>query len=342
MCTSPKKAIIDYAKTTKNGKHPLRFLKESSAEILKADGVEVFDIPCRKCQECSLAYAREWALRCVLEANEYEHNYFITVTYDNDHLPERIPICNHDTGEFIMNAAPLVPDHFSAFVKKLRTYYKRRYNHDGIRFFGSGEYGGNTNRPHYHFIFFNMPIYDLKFFKRKNGYNYYTSDSISKIWDKGYVTITEVTSRSAAYVARYEMKKLSKPPIYELPREFIRMSRRPGIGLKYFEDFYYNIYKTDEIYIEGQKYRPPKYFDRKLEEKVDSNVIDDVKLYRRRYMHEVLEPHLPSIHQKKLLEVSKPHVKKLLTFDNISLDKSNLTLIMKNVDGNIDISQYID
>lgn len=325
MCTSPKYAKFNEIALTINGKHPLSFLSRHEYEIAKSNGVQVFEIPCKKCLDCSLKYAREWALRCMLEAKQYKDNYFVTLTYDDSHIPDPIPICNHSTGEVIECISPLVPEHFSSFVKKLRVHYKRKYGHTGIRFFGCGEYGSESMRCHFHFIFFNLPIYDLKFWKRKRGINYYLSETLSKIWKNGYITVCEVTTKSAAYVARYQMKKQVKNQIEDLPPEFIRMSRRPGIGLKYFEDFYYNIYKTDEIYHEGQKYRPPKYYDRKLGERYEKE-LEQIKETRRLYQSEVLDRHSPSFESRKILEKSKLYVEKILKNENLGLDKCEIPL----------------
>ena len=54
-----------------------------------------FLVPCGKCPMCLQARAREWSLRCMQEASQYEHNCFITLTYDNEHLQQEQT--NHET-----------------------------------------------------------------------------------------------------------------------------------------------------------------------------------------------------------------------------------------------------
>ena len=54
-------------------------------------------------------------------------------------------------------------------------------------------------------------------------------------------------------------------------KEFVRMSRRPGIGMKYFERHYKEIYKDDELIMKTVKgntgaIKPPKAFDKKFKE----------------------------------------------------------------------------
>ena len=62
-------------------------------EIAKNEGLHLQEcnavlVPCGHCVGCRLDYSRVWAERCVHEASKYEHNYFLTLTYDDDHLPK--------------------------------------------------------------------------------------------------------------------------------------------------------------------------------------------------------------------------------------------------------------
>lgn len=233
-------------------------------------------IPCGHCINCKITKSREWANRCVLEASQYENNYFVTLTYDPEHLPlmdnmegsEGKEYCNDGTW-----AGMLVKDDMTKFIRSLRDYYRYHYGHEGIRFFGAGEYGDNFQRPHYHLILFNLPIYDLET-AEKNWFKqqYWESETISKIWGKGIVKIAEVNWTTCAYVARYVMKKRygEKSADYYAAKgqtpEFVNMSRNPGIGANYFKEHMKEIYKTDEIILKGMKEKthtskPPKYFD---------------------------------------------------------------------------------
>ena len=97
-------------------------------------------VPCGKCEECLKARARGWAFRILQEASQYENNFFITFTYDDEHLPKRL----HNK----VLAASLVKDEISKFNKALKTYLKRKGLESGFRFYGVGEYGSSTFRPH--------------------------------------------------------------------------------------------------------------------------------------------------------------------------------------------------
>lgn len=44
-------------------------------------------IPCKHCIGCHLDYARDWANRLLIELKDMKCGIFLTLTYDNDHLP---------------------------------------------------------------------------------------------------------------------------------------------------------------------------------------------------------------------------------------------------------------
>lgn len=233
-------------------------------------------IPCGQCTSCRLNKSREWANRLMLEAKDYENNYFITLTYDEENVPIKRAY-NNETGE-IITGMTLKKEDLEKFNHDLRQYWLRKFNHTGIRYYECGEYGSNNGRPHYHCIIFNLPyLDDFKLYRKTEiGENLYTSETISKIWKKGYVVIGEVTWESASYVARYVMKKIYGKEADEYYKsqakipEFTTMSRMPGIGKNYYDMNKDIIYSTDEIFIKSKKgiigSRPGKYFDRLYEQ----------------------------------------------------------------------------
>lgn len=226
----------------------------------------VFDIPCGRCINCRLNYAKVWSQRCMLESKSWEHNWFVTLTYDDDHLPVNI---DYDTGELL--SATLVPSDVRDFLKRLREHFRDKYNHTSLRFYMAGEYGGTTARPHYHIILFNCPLDDLKIYSRSPlGDLYYNSDLINAKWAKGHCVIGEVTPESAAYTARYCQKKATKQVDYDalgIHKEYVNMSRRPGIALPYLEANVGKIYENDQIYLSnGNVVKPSRYFDIKAEQ----------------------------------------------------------------------------
>lgn len=250
---------------------------------------EYIRVPCRQCVGCVENYAREWAVRSMCEAEYYDENYFITLTYDDYHLPLD-PVLWKRTGEvfdpfeaydFREDGLPfgtLCPAHMEKFKKDLLSRLRDRYGHTGIRFYYSGEYGSSTFRPHYHGLFFNLPLDKFAhegfhvYKVTKNGDILYTHDLISEVWPRGFHTIAALTPETCAYTARYVQKKLYRSDydgIYTLRGqvpEYSLMSRRPGLGKQYYLDHKDEIYKNDEIIFKGSKnkvapIKPPHFFD---------------------------------------------------------------------------------
>lgn len=232
------------------------------------------EVPCGKCIECRLQHARQWAIRCMLEAQEHTHNQFLTITYDDQHLPAS-DWCDESTGEV---QGTLRLEDLQQFWKSLRQKLTNEAEAKGtdppnIRYFACGEYGKKTLRPHYHAIVFGLDIPDKILYKvSPRGDKYYVSKWLNSIWKKGYIIIGDVTYESCGYTARYVVKKaedqsfVDKLNEYGLHEEFVVMSRRPGIGAAWFDkhqdfdryDIHYLGLDTGSV-----SFKPPRYF-RKL------------------------------------------------------------------------------
>lgn len=221
-----------------------------------ADGFKdmPIQVPCGQCINCRLNRSRQWAIRCVHEAAQYEDNCFVTLTYNNDNLPEN---------------GSLVLEDFQKFFKRLRKKFG-----SGIRFFHCGEYGERFARPHYHACIFNFDFADKRLWTVKNGFRLYTSDTLynemdveNSLWKYGYCIIGDVTFESAAYVARYITKKIfgdrAEAHYGERRPEYTTMSK--GIGKKHIEKYWKSIYKQDHVVINSRTMKPPKYYDNFLE-----------------------------------------------------------------------------
>lgn len=252
-------------------------LQRSSKQVWQDQWItDWIPIPCGQCIGCRIDYSRMWADRCILEAKDHENNVFVTLTYDPEHLPKPELVVDVNTGE-VLEWPSLVPDDLQKFMKDLRRYYKHHYDHDGIRFYACGEYGEDGGRPHYHLLLFNLPVPDKVYWFTNNDHeNIYISDSLSKIWGKGIVTLGEVTWNSAAYVARYVVKKqkgntkgcvdIPGHLVTGIKPEFVRMSRCPGIAFNYYDENKDKFYENDEIVIsvrgKARTIKPPRYYDK--------------------------------------------------------------------------------
>ena len=176
MCTSPLKAWRDPVKG-------VSFTKNSHSG-------EELELPCGQCIECRFKRSRDWAIRCMHEAQMHDENCFITLTYAPEHLPDD---------------ESLNYDHFQRFMKRLRKRVRVP-----VRFYMCGEYGENFGRPHYHACLFGYDFPDKKLLMRtKNGDNLFTSKMLNELWPYGLSSIGSVNFQSAAYVARYIMKKIT-------------------------------------------------------------------------------------------------------------------------------------
>lgn len=212
-------------------------------------GWKQIEVPCGGCIGCRLDKSRTWAARCMHEAHMHTSNLFLTLTYDDHHLP---------TGS--EGRTTLVKRDLQLFWKRLR---KAGYD---VRYYSVGEYGDNTGRPHYHAVAFGLALPDLVLYTRSNGFNLYTSQILDSVWKNGRCWIGDVTFESCAYVARYVMKKLTgnHAKLYEhegiLP-EFALMSRRPGIGSDFYDRYRSDLLPHDNTIIRGNvKISTPRYY----------------------------------------------------------------------------------
>lgn len=227
-------------------------------------------VPCGRCIGCRLERSRQWAIRCSHEMQMHERNIFVTFTYRDDQLT--YGGASH---------AILIPRHLTLFWKRLR----KQYGSD-IRYFACGEYGDKSNRPHYHAIIFGHDFEDKVYHSTKNHNVLYTSHNLDYLWSHGTCLIGDATFESAAYVARYVLKKRlgDTAETYEqegITPEFVRMSRRPGIGSNWLDKYESDVYPNDFVITRnGLKIKPPKYYNSKYE-LTHPLIMEDIKLLRQ-------------------------------------------------------------
>lgn len=288
-CYKPMEAW--YAKEVNpSGKRSLVF---SPKYALQPD--DPITISCGQCVGCRLERSRQWAVRCMHEAQMWQDNCFITLTFSPDGLERRNREFEEQEAKdpsSVKGWSPvgIHPRDYQLFMKRLRKKFGK-----GARYFYCGEYGEKTSRPHYHACLFNFDFSDKRLFKMSNGIPLYVSEELERLWPYGFATIGDVTFESAAYVARYVMKKVNGKQAEEdgtywrydgetgeaseVKPEFCAMSRRPGIGKTWFEQFKNDVYPNDYVVLRGKKVRPPKYYDKLLEQE-DSYALDDIKMAR--------------------------------------------------------------
>lgn len=195
----------------------------------------------------------------------HEDNSFLTLTYDDEHLPISYSVD---------------PRAMQLFLKKLRNHLAPKK----IRFFLCGEYGGKTGRPHYHILLFGHQFTDLVLYAEspKTKDRIYTSRILDSLWELGECKIGKVSFQSAGYVARYQMKKIGGKKaanhyryidkfgeVHQRHPEFSRQSNRPGIGKPWLDKFYTDLFPRDFVIHLGKKgvskMAVPKYYDKIME-----------------------------------------------------------------------------
>lgn len=230
-CTNPN--LVSFGIDSFTGEMTHKFLGPAAAYRVEAYG-SMPDlvsrgwyaqlVPCGKCSSCLSDKARDWSNRCLMELQSSKCAVFVTLTYNDFHLP------------FGDSGPTLRVEDCQKFMKRLRKHFSEKR----IRFLLSGEYGSKTQRPHYHAILFGLHLSDfpdlrlVKYNKLKQPL--FTSPTLAAIWSHGIVSIGSVTKQSCDYVCRYVLKKqrdLNSDDNFYAGRKppFIISSRRPGIGL---------------------------------------------------------------------------------------------------------------
>jgi len=228
-----------------------------------------FEVPCLKCEGCRNDRAKMFTDRMLKEAQMWECNRFITLTYSEEALK--------------LYGWSLEYSHFQRFMYRLRKRLGPK-----VRFFMCGEYGGETSRPHFHACLFNCRFPDER--KRYDG----NLDSLvlERLWGDGIATLAPFTSGRAGYVAGYVSKadRLRSVDVIDRGtgevvmgrrREFQQMSRRPGIGFPWFQKFGADVFPNDVLVVDGEEHRVPRYFTRKYLETASEAAV--LRLKRKRY-----------------------------------------------------------
>lgn len=218
-------------------------------------------VPCGNCLGCRAEQARQWSVRILHEMQMHDAAWFLTLTYTDETIPEN---------------GSLYPQDFRTFIKDLRRDHPAR----SISYYGCGEYGSLTKRPHYHAVLFGAHFLDKRVIPRSGGTTVWRSPTLENYWPHGLSEFGTVTAASAAYVAGYVRKKINKsqdPNAYErvdpetgelvqIEPEFARMSLRPALGRRWLEKYWQDVYPRDRVVINGFEGKPPRYYDKWLEQ----------------------------------------------------------------------------
>lgn len=222
-------------------------------------------VPCRKCIACKSNRRSEWSFRLLYESLDSEYNnYFITLTYSDDHLPIK---------EFENGYQPCFNKvDIQKFIKRLRRHYDNKCQ---IRFFLSGELGSNTLRPHYHACIFNIPD-DCKTFRQV----------LEKTWKLGRVQADFLNSQRMGYVSKYIMKQSFLDDLSRFDARSPFMLCSQGIGRCYAELYSLSHHGFDGLrpfafVYDNVKTSIPRYLKNKIFTEEDKFILSEKnKLYR--------------------------------------------------------------
>lgn len=155
---------------------------------------------CGQCTHCRINRSRLWVGRMLLESMEHPYSAFVTLTYNDEHLP---------------NPPHLSKKAVQLFLKRLRSMAAGR----NFRYYAVGEYGDKSWRPHYHLIIFGLSPTEQAL--------------VEKCWPFGFVMVGTAEAQSMNYTAAYVIKKMTNPKDSRLegrPAEFSLLSKKPGLG----------------------------------------------------------------------------------------------------------------
>ena len=231
--------------------------------------LESLTVRCGQCKGCRIHRTREWSIRLVHHAETDPLCSFVTLTYDDDHLPDDLSIRQRD---------------LQLFIKAIR---KRTRHH--VSYYACGEYGERKGvrlvNPHYHLALFGVDVWkDRRQVRSSSRFPMYESPVLTDSWrdfsgdgkPRGAAIWSDLTLDSAAYVAGYIRKKLNglqgvfaynhfdiwtgevfasrEPP-------FALQSKVPPIGLNWIKRHWREVYKHDSVFVKGTEVKPPKFYD---------------------------------------------------------------------------------
>lgn len=218
-------------------------------------------LPCGRCPRCYARRVSQWSFRLLQQDKHSENAWFITLTYDTKYVPIT------DKGYMSLKKRDV-----QLFFKRLRkahsTYYRRhkvpKSNRPAIKYYAVGEYGGKTERPHYHIIMYNVVI-----------------KLIQEAWGNGHVHYGNVTGASVGYSLKYMSKqgKIPKHKNDDRVKEFGLFSQ--GLGKGYLTPQMISWHREDileRMYCNlpgGRKISMPRYYKNKIYQAHELPVINE-------------------------------------------------------------------
>lgn len=250
-------------------------LELTAFDMMSAHEVSV---PCGKCLACQIRKRKDMSVRLAHEVSLVEDCCFITLTYDEAHVP-MVDGNVIDFGKDKSGSQTLLPRDVQLFMKRIRHFlswipkkHVIEFDHldKPIRYFCCGEYGSKTKRPHYHILIFGWKPSDMTVWsKTGNRYNY-RSAMVERCWKNGHVVVQDVGAGVAKYCAKYVTKKLTRTaPLADgvCSEFFLQSTRNGGIGSLWLDKFKETLLRGFVTVRNGERVSKcsiPRYYIRRL------------------------------------------------------------------------------
>lgn len=218
-----------------------------------------FPADCGKCLKCLIKRKAQWSFRLTEEKRVSFSSYFVTLTYDEKHVPhggDALSIDKNDHTAFIKVLKELeTPRALKArqtiSIEEHERKARKIKETGKFKYYGAYEYGDQFDRPHGHYILFNIR----------------DTNNISLSWNKGRIDIDpDVNVNNIDYVLKYMIKDHSNIDYENKQREVSFMSK--GIGLaaadRQFRTSIKRIDKNQVVNSRGAKIPIPRYYRKKF------------------------------------------------------------------------------
>lgn len=296
--------------------HPSKVgvLRRSLSEASRRS--DTVTVPCGSCLGCRMDQARGWSVR-IMHESEYPRmqpvgdllraSWFATLTYSDENLPGYRPYSEVPPGS-------LDPKDPRLFLARLRKSFPPR----SLSYYLCGEYGEDSDRPHYHAVLFGPEFLDRELHTRRHGAPVWIAQAVQDAWGMGITEVTPLTIEGARYTAGYVRKKVRRKDararlayervvpetgeVVNLVPEFSRMSRNPAIGKRWIERYWRDVYPRDVVVVDGQEVRPPRYYDKWMDQHYPA-IMDEVRAKRAEEVVQIDDEQLlvsEKVHQARM------------------------------------------
>ena len=265
-----------------------------------------FAVPCGKCIPCQRKRRADWSFRLEQEYLNSNSALFITLTYNDLHLPfytskgklSHLPTLNK---KHLQNYIKRLRNEHAKFIKQQSKDLKVKLTAKPLRYYSVGEYGEKHQRPHYHILLFNMDIANLTPIRTK--------------WKKGTIDIGTVTNKSINYVTKYMFKDFdTKNDPRERPFSNMSKGRKKTpygiIGHSYLDKYSKHHIKSEDLTVRlqnGNCQRLPKAFlkrifpDKQQRLKISLKSFEQYKNNKIKEYQRILKSHYNNSHIKYMI-----------------------------------------